>query len=51
MGDADDERDVDERMLAFTEGLVALQAAVTQVTQTVSDFAAESNRRLGETPP
>ena len=29
MGDAEDERGVDERMLAFTEGLVALQAAVT----------------------
>ena len=38
MGDADDERGVDERMLAFTEGLVALQAAVTQVTNTVGAF-------------
>ena len=45
MGDADDERGVDERMLAFTEGLVALQAAVTQVTNTVGAFVAESNRR------
>ena len=45
MGDADDERGVDEQMLAFTEGLVALQAAVTQVTNTVGAFVAESNRR------
>ena len=45
MGDAEDERGVDERMLAFTEGLVALQLAVTQVTNTVGEFVAESNRR------
>ena len=45
MGDAEDERGVDERLRAFTEGLVALQLAVTQVTNTVGEFVAESNRR------
>ena len=46
MADAEDERDAyDARMRAFAEGLVALQTAVTQVTQTVNEFATESNRR------
>ena len=47
MGDAEDERGAaDARLRAFTEGLVALQTAVTQVANTVSEFAAESNRRV-----
>ena len=46
MGDAEDERDAaDARLRAFTEGLVALQLAVTQVTNTVNEFVTESNRR------
>ena len=45
MGDAEDERGAAERMLAFTNGLVALQAAVTQVANTVNEFVTESNRR------
>ena len=46
MGDAEDERGAaDARLRAFSEGLVALQLAVTQVTNTVNEFVTESNRR------
>ena len=46
MGDAEDERgDADARLREFTEGLAALQLAVTQVTNTVNEFVTESNRR------
>ena len=46
MGDAEDERgDADAHLRTFTEGLVALQLAVTQVTNTVNEFVTESNRR------
>ena len=46
MGDAEDERAaIDARLRTFTDGLVALQLAVTQVTNTVGEFVAESNRR------
>ena len=39
MGDAEDERAaIDARLRTFTEGLVALQLAVTQVTNTVGEF-------------